>query len=125
MMRSAMTSTLLALAFGAVACATLPVGPSQRQGVCADHAWYADVTAAPEPGLQLVILLVREADEDVRQLQDRLLLALEGTAYELVRRSDNFPIVTLRVGEDAFCRLIASPLVEGMQRDEPETTGDD
>jgi hypothetical protein len=124
MLRPTLASMLLPLVFGAVACAILPVGPAQGEAPCTEHAWYADLAASTDSGLRVVVLLVREPSATVGQLQDRLLLALEGTEYELLRRSDNFPIVTLWVGEDAFCRLTASPLVEGMQRDDPEPAGE-
>lgn len=109
------------LLLAAFSCMTQLMSESERQ--CEDHPLHASLRAADDRTLRVIVALVADAAESVAQRQDRLLTALRGTEHTVLRRSDNFPIITLAVSEAAFCRLVASPLVHAIQRDVPEPSG--
>jgi hypothetical protein len=91
---------------------------------CSAHPIY-DELLANDGTLRVIVTLSGEPADGVADLQDRLLGELEGTDVEVVRRYESFPILALRVSEAAFCRLVASPLVETIEVDEadPPTDG--
>lgn len=97
---------------------------SDDHAACSAHPLFQELVA-DQGTLQVIVTLSGEPTETVTDLQDRLLNELEGTELEVVRRYDNFPLLTLRVGAAALCRLLASPLVEAIQvdGDEPPTEG--
>ncbi len=115
MMRSSLL-LLLPLLVTAFTCTTEPTTDSQER--CEDHPLHAELIAADGATLRVVVTLAQESGDDPATLQDRLLEELRGSQHEIVRRSVNFPILTLVVGEDALCRLVSSALVTSIERDE-------
>jgi len=120
-MRQMMLMILLPLLLvGPATCTTQPMRETEIR--CEDHPLYPRLRAAENQTLSIVVAL-GDGDDDVQRLQGRLDVLLEGAEHQILRRSDNFPIVTVRVGEDAFCRLVSSSLVKAMQQDVPEPPG--
>ena len=115
MLRHTLLLPALLLTMG---CSPQPLAATEAS--CEDHPVYTDLVATGGSTLEVIVALVHDQRDNVTDLQDRLLAELEGTEHEIVRRSRNFPIITLSVGEAAFCRLVTSPLVEGMQENAPE-----
>lgn len=113
---------LLPLVITASGCTTDPTTNSQAR--CEDHPLHAELIATDDATLRVIVTLAHESSDDPATLQDRLLEELKGSQHEIVRRSDNFPILTLLVGEDALCRIVGSTLVASIERDEadPPTT---
>jgi hypothetical protein len=106
---------ILPLAFAGLSCTTQPVGESRQR--CEDHPLHASLRTAHSPPLHVVVTLATDGAAPAPRIQDRLLATLEGTDFTVLRRPDNFPVLTLRVAEDAFCRLVASTLVVGIELD--------
>ena len=100
----------------AYGCSLRPM--SDDHAACLHHPLFQELMTTDGDVLQVIITLTGEPADDVARLQDRLLNELEGTEHQVVRRYDNFPILTLQVGEAALCRLVASPLVETIKVDE-------
>jgi hypothetical protein len=109
---------LLLLLSLTLACAPQPMHQDDER--CDNHPLHAELSASENGTLRIVVTLVQQGSEEVATLQDRLLEELQGTRHEVLRRYDHFPIMALMVGEDAFCRLVVSPLVESVQKDEAE-----
>jgi hypothetical protein len=121
-MRQMMLMILLPLLFvGAATCTTQPMSETGIR--CEDHPLHPTLRAAENHTLNVIVTLADDRDDDVQRLQGRLDALLEGAEHQVLRRSDNFPIVTLRVGEEAFCRLVASALVKAIQQDVPQPPG--
>jgi len=53
----------------------------------------------------------------IRQAQDRVIAALQGTRYADLRRYQSVPQLALTAGPDALEVLLASPLVAAVQSD--------
>jgi hypothetical protein len=123
-MRRLLTFTTLGALYCAIwaaSCSTQPTVESVQR--CDEHPLYSRLVESGDGRLRVIVTLDTAQADEAAQLQDRLLLQLEGTDYNVVRRSTNFPIITLSVREDAFCRLITSPLVATIQQDVPEPPG--
>lgn len=121
-MRQMMLMTLLPLLL--VGAATCTAHPMSETGIrCEDHPLHPRLLAAANHTLRVIVTLGDDRDDDVQRLQDRLVALVEGTEHQVLRRYDNFPIVALSVGEEAFCRLVASTLVKAIQEDVPEPPG--
>ena len=78
--------------------------------------------AAREGAVRVIVTLAVAADgtaseEAIRDAQERLLAALRGTRYEIVRRYSSVPQLTLTAGPDALEVLLASPLVKSVAPD--------
>jgi len=119
-MRLRMTLMFL-LIVGSTACSSPPMSEAGMR--CEDHPLHPRLLATANQTLHVIVTLGDDLDDNVERLQDRLDALLEGAQHQVLRRSDSFPIVTLRVGEEAFCRLAASALVQAMQEDVPEPPG--
>ena len=57
------------------------------------------------------------AADAIRQAQDRVIAALQGTRYADLRRYQSVPQLALTAGPDALEVLLASPLVAAVQSD--------
>jgi hypothetical protein len=109
------------LLVGAATCTTQPMSETGIR--CEDHPLHPRLRATENHTLNVIVTLADGRDDDVQRLRGRLDALLEGAEHQVLRRYDNFPIVTLRVGEEAFCRLVASALVRAIQQDVPEPPG--
>lgn len=113
---------LLSSSIFALSCSVQPTGESMQR--CDEHPLYSRLVESEDSSLRVIVTLDTAEVAEAAQRQDRLLAQLEGTNYDVIRRSSNFPIITLRVREDAFCRLVTSTLVAAIQQDVPEPPGD-
>jgi hypothetical protein len=117
-MKKLMTMTALPFLLVGAATCTQPLSESAMR--CEDHPLHSRLQAAENQTLNVTVTLEDAEDTDVQRLQDRLVALLQGTRHEVLRRSDNFAIVTLSIGPDAFCRMVGSALVKAIQEDVPE-----
>jgi hypothetical protein len=87
---------------------------------CEDHPLHEVLQAAPDARLPVVLTLRSEDVLSVAELQHGVLDSLDGADFEVLRQPANFPILALRVGEEAFCRLVGDERVANIQEDKPE-----
>lgn len=111
---------LSVLLLAALTCTTQPMDANRER--CAEHPLFAALAASGGRTLGVVVTLRPAEGVAPAALQRRLLAELQDAEHTVLRRSDNFPIITLAVGEEAFCRVVTSDLVESVERDSPEPT---
>lgn len=94
-------------------CASEPAVPRE----CEAHPLYPALEEAQDGRLPVLVTLAVQGGENMEAIREVVLGDLDGTDFLLHRRFQTPPELALRVGEDAFCRLVTHDRVSRVERD--------